>query len=74
MRDESPQVAAPNETGDFIQFLNAGVSAKGEFHCSDCGYGVTVYRKLPPCPMCGCSTWEESTWSPFTRTSRRPVH
>jgi rubrerythrin len=49
----------------FINFLSAGMSAKGEYHCSDCGYGVTVFRALPLCPMCGGKGWEQSTWSPF---------
>jgi hypothetical protein len=57
---ESPLV------GDgFVNFLRAGTSAKGEYHCSECGYGVTVFRALPLCPMCGGNGWELSTWSPF---------
>ena len=55
-------------TGDFVKFLAAGAHVKGEFHCSECGYGVTVYRALPLCPMCGGSEWEQSAWSPLTRT------
>jgi hypothetical protein len=37
----------------------AGAAAKGEFRCVDCGYGVTVYGKLPRCPMCGTESWEQ---------------
>jgi rubredoxin len=44
-----------------------GAPAKGEFHCSDCGYGVTVHTKLPRCPMCGGGAWEQVDWHPFTR-------
>ena len=40
---------------------------KGEFHCAECGYGVTVYRALPVCPMCGGGEWEQSAWSPLSR-------
>ena len=65
---DEPHVV-PEGGGDFIHFWNAGVSAKGEFHCADCGYGVTVYRELPLCPMCGCTSWEEAAWSPFTRAT-----
>ena len=36
---------------DYVQFWVAGESVKGEFHCSECGYGVTVVRALPACPM-----------------------
>jgi hypothetical protein len=52
---------------EYVQFVPAGASVKGEYHCSECGYGVAVYRTLPRCPMCGGATWEESTWSPFSR-------
>jgi|tagenome__1003787_1003787.scaffolds.fasta_scaffold20894059_2 hypothetical protein len=44
-----------------------GVRAKGEFRCGDCGYGVTVYRELPACPMCRGETWERVAWRPYTR-------
>jgi rubredoxin len=37
----------------------AGAAARGEFRCTDCGYGVTVYRELPRCPMCGGDCWEQ---------------
>jgi ribosomal protein L37AE/L43A len=55
-------------TDDFVQFWPAGENAKGEYHCSDCGHGVTVVRTLPQCPECGGTTWEEAAWSPFTRS------
>jgi len=41
---------------------------KCEYHCSECGYGVTIVRALPLCPMCGGTSWEQSAWSPFSRT------
>ena len=59
------QVRESPPAEDFIQFFPAGANAKGEYHCSECGYGVAVFRTLPQCPMCGGSTWEQSTWSPF---------
>jgi Zn finger protein HypA/HybF involved in hydrogenase expression len=37
--------------------LSAGASARGEFHCSECGYGITVHRALPTCPMCRGTEW-----------------
>ena len=52
---------------EYVHFVPAGSNVKGEYHCSECGYGVAIYRTLPRCPMCGGSTWEESTWSPFSR-------
>lgn len=51
----------------FVQFLEAGTAAKGEFRCADCAYGVTVQAKLPVCPMCGGHAWERSASSPVTR-------
>ena len=55
------------EDDGHVQFWVSGAVAKGEFHCSDCGYGVIVSKQLPLCPMCGGQSWEESTWSPFAR-------
>jgi rubredoxin len=55
-------------TGDYVEFWVSGQTVKGEFHCSGCGYGVTVVRTLPLCPMCGGSSWEQFPWSPFTRS------
>jgi hypothetical protein len=64
-----PEIGAtPSEDlGDFVLFVSSGMHVKGEFHCADCGYGVTVYRELPRCPMCGGEEWEQSAWSPFRR-------
>ena len=53
-------------TDDFVEFWRAGVAAKGEFHCSECRYGVTIHNTLPTCPMCGCESWEQTAWHPFT--------
>jgi hypothetical protein len=41
--------------------LAAGVGARGEFHCTDCGYGITVHRVLPSCPMCRGAEWQPSS-------------
>jgi rubrerythrin len=65
MRDSSTSQVEPDE---FVEFFAAGQSVKGEYHCSDCGYGVTIVRALPLCPMCGGTSWEQSAWSPFSRT------
>ena len=54
---------------EFVEFCTTGDAAKGEYHCSECGYGVTVYRELPLCPMCGGTTWEQTAWSPLTRAA-----
>jgi Zn finger protein HypA/HybF involved in hydrogenase expression len=45
-------VAAENGT------LRAGQSARGDFRCADCGYGVTIRRVLPACPMCRGEDWD----------------
>jgi ribosomal protein S14 len=44
-----------------------GVPVRGDFRCRDCGYGVSVVRALPHCPMCGASAWEPA---PRTRLRR----
>ena len=63
-------------TGDaddgFADLLPSGERAKGEYHCAECGYGVTVFSVLPRCPMCGGAAWEQSSWSPFARATERP--
>jgi rubrerythrin len=64
------EAGAPRSAADdFVEFRNTGESVKGEFHCSECGYGVTIVRTLPLCPMCGGSSWEPAAWAPFSRAS-----
>ncbi len=53
--------------GDFVDFRHSGDQAKGEYHCSSCGYGVAISRTLPICPMCSGTSWESAAWSPFAR-------
>jgi hypothetical protein len=68
MLDQTREGAAGD--ADYVEFVTAGDSAVGAFHCADCGYGVTVHAVLPRCPMCSGTTWEPHTWSPFTRPDR----
>jgi len=68
MLDEASSITVRD--GDFVEFLAAGTDAVGEYHCSACGYGVTVHAALPQCPMCAGTTWEPSAWSPFSRADR----
>ena len=56
-----------SDPDEFVEFFATGAQTKGEFHCSGCGYGVTVHRSLPLCPMCGGDSWEQTAWSPFSR-------
>lgn len=65
MLDEARTTAVTE--GDDVEFAAAGTAARGEYHCSTCGYGVTVHARLPCCPMCGGTQWEPVDWSPFTR-------
>jgi rubrerythrin len=57
------------EHGDFVEFHTAGTAATGAFHCSGCGYGVTVQVALPRCPMCGGTTWEPAANRPVAYDS-----
>jgi rubredoxin len=68
MLDHGREVEAPGV--DYVHFVPAGTSAAGAYHCSDCGYGITVHAELPRCPMCSGTTWEPHDWSPFTKASR----
>ena len=56
--------------GDYVDFVRAGTQAAGAYHCSECGYGITVHDELPKCPMCAGTMWELPDWSPFTQPSR----
>ena len=42
----------------YVDFFMTGEPVVGEFRCSDCGYGVSLSRTLPLCPMCGGTSWE----------------
>jgi rubrerythrin len=55
------------QSGDYVEFWEAGSDAKGQFHCADCGYGVSIQTRLPSCPMCGGRSWEQSPTSPLAR-------
>ena len=60
-----------SKDGEYVEFLATGAAAAGEYHCSGCGYGVTVTSTLPQCPMCAGTTWEPTAWSPFSRADGR---
>lgn len=53
----------------FVEFHVAGDAATGEFHCADCGYGITVQAKLPICPMCAGRAWEQRDADPLAGAS-----
>jgi hypothetical protein len=56
-----------------------GEQASGQFRCSTCSYGVTVYVQLPRCPMCAGEQWLEAGPAALLRMSvgdlrdRRPL-
>lgn len=56
---------------EHVQLRETGESAKGEYRCSECSYGVTVHATLPVCPMCAGRSWEQTARSPFGRAARR---
>jgi hypothetical protein len=45
--------------------FKAGTSARGEFNCGGCGYGISVRRQLPTCPMCRGTEWHPSPGRPI---------
>jgi|GEM_PF-3187933 len=47
------------EAAGYVSFFAAGSTATGEFFCSECGYGVSIQQRLPLCPMCGGTSWEQ---------------
>lgn len=66
MKIQVPRTAAD----EFVETWATGQVVKGEYHCSECGYGVAIVRALPLCPMCGGKSWEQAAWSPFSRSGR----
>jgi rubrerythrin len=71
MREGSPIETV--ESAGYVDFAGAGDTAAGSFHCVECGYGVTVQRALPLCPMCGGDAWEQAPWSPFRLGTDTPL-
>ena len=55
--------------GDYVEFGIAGAAARGAYHCSSCGYGVSISAALPRCPMCGGTEWEAAGASAFARAT-----
>ena len=60
------RVGTESGDGELARFVEAASTARGEFHCADCGYGVSVQTRLPACPMCAGRTWEQSASSRIT--------
>lgn len=60
-------VGGESKADAWVEFLETGAKARGEFHCVECGYGVIVQTRLPTCPMCAGRVWEQSTWSRLGR-------
>ncbi|MGH3002437.1 MAG: hypothetical protein ACRDM1_07245 [Gaiellaceae bacterium] len=72
MLDSVRQAAGSSAAGsEYVEFVTAGTTVVGEYHCSDCGYGVTVHAALPVCPMCAGTSWEQVSWSPLARAVGR---
>jgi rubrerythrin len=62
--------AALETNGDPL-FSTAGAEGLGDYRCAQCGYGITVRRILPQCPMCRGVAWEEPSTSPYGRSGVR---
>ena len=61
------------ESAGYVEFFASGDTATGDFHCADCGYGVTVQTRLPSCPMCASRSWERSPWATTSRFASWPL-
>jgi rubrerythrin len=69
-RTKSESRARADESADGVA---SGEAAAGVFRCVECGYGVTVRRALPLCPMCGGTAWQRpSSWTAWARVEQRP--
>jgi rubrerythrin len=56
---EGSHIEAREAAAGYVPFFAAGATARGEFFCSECGYGVSIQQRLPLCPMCGGDSWEQ---------------
>jgi rubrerythrin len=63
--DESQVSIRGRHAGDFVEFVRAESSGRGEFACTGCGFSITACGQLPRCPSCGEGLWERADWSPF---------
>ena len=54
--------------GDYVEFCPAGASVKGEFHCAECGYGVTVTAR---CPSARCAAASRGSRARGARSAAR---
>jgi hypothetical protein len=53
-----------------VQPLVTGEKVRGEFRCVGCGYGISISRELPRCPMCGTGSWGQLQWGAGQLQSR----
>jgi hypothetical protein len=58
-------LAGERPAPDYVEFWHAGAPATGTFCCAACGWAVSSVRRLPDCPSCGGSVWEQAVSSPF---------
>ena len=59
------------DPSDYVEFVEAGESAVGQFECIGCSHRIMVRRSLPACMQCGGKLWESSRWTPFTALTER---
>lgn len=52
-----PAVTVESRSQSTRPRMATGAFAHGDFRCANCGYGVSMYRSLPHCPMCGGKVW-----------------
>jgi hypothetical protein len=65
IEDVRPFEDAPD---GFVVLHAVGTKVAAACRCSECGYGVAVFRTLPRCPMCGGESWEEEAAHPVGHT------
>jgi rubredoxin len=70
MSTGAEEASGDHHQEEYVVFVQTGVSVVGEYHCTGCGYGVTVRGPLPSCPMCAETSWEQAAWSPFSRLAQ----
>ncbi len=68
IEDAGTRAVEALEGADRAELTATGSAVVGEYRCAACGYGAIVHGELPPCPMCGGTSWVRSSWSPLSRS------
>jgi hypothetical protein len=68
----APAGAALGPDDEYVEFSQAGATARGLFCCVACGRRLVSAHTLPSCPSCDGRLWEQYFTSPFGSADAPP--